>query len=226
MIAAFDIETIPNPAAAAFLPEPEAAKNLKDPAKIAADIAEKKQNQVSRMALDPLTGRICAYAMVSTGEAPGELSRFVEVLSGTPGDDDERAMVQAIMRALGSEDMRLATWNGANFDLPYVYKRALILGVDPAHFGAPPLSAWTKRYSTDRHFDLMQIWSNWGSHEYTKLDLVAGMVLGERKAEVDVTTFPEMLKTEAGCEAIASYCVKDTELTWRLFERMSGFLFV
>lgn len=226
MIAAFDIETIPNPAAAAFLPEPTAPRNIKDPAKIAAAIAEKKASQIADMALDPLTGRICAYALVGAGDAPGELSRFVEVLSGTPTDDDERTLVQSIMRVLGSEDMRLATWNGIGFDLPYVYKRAMILGVDPAHFGAPPLSAWTKRYSTDRHFDLMQIWGNWGSHDYTKLDLVASMVLGERKVEVDVTTFAELIKTQEGCDALAAYNLKDTELTWRLFERMSGFLFV
>jgi hypothetical protein len=71
----------------------------------------------------------------------------------------------------------------------------------------------------------MQVWSNWGSHEYTKLDLVAAMVLKERKVEVDVTTFAELIKTPEGGAAIAAYCVKDTELTWRLFERFSGFLF-
>lgn len=224
MIAAFDIETIPNPDAIPFLPEPTAPRNIKDPAKIAAAIAEKKASQVADMALDPLTGRVCCYALVGGGEPGGEQPRYSEVISAAT-DDDECVIVQSIMRVLGSAEMRLATWNGVGFDLPFTYKRAMILGVNPAHFGAPPLSAWTKRYSTDRHFDLMQVWSNWGSHEYTKLDLVAAMVLKERKVEVDVTTFAELIKTPEGGAAIAAYCVKDTELTWRLFERFSGFLF-
>jgi predicted PolB exonuclease-like 3'-5' exonuclease len=223
MIAALDIETIPNPDAIPFLSEVEAPKNLKDPAKIAAAIAERKVSQIAEMALDALTGRVCCYAMV--GQDGGEIMRYVEVLGGEVGDESERKMVQSIMRVLGGEECRLVTWNGIGFDLPFIYKRAMILGVDPAHFGAPPLSAWTKRYAAEKHYDLMQLWGGWKSNEYAKLDTVAAMVLHERKAEIDVTTFPELLKTEEGCEKLTAYCLKDTELTWRLFEKMNGFLF-
>jgi hypothetical protein len=66
MILTLDIETVPNPATFEFLPEPKAAGNIKDPAKIAANIAEKKAAQREAAALDPLTGRVCCYAMVGT----------------------------------------------------------------------------------------------------------------------------------------------------------------
>ena len=226
MIAALDIETIPNPDTIPFLPEPEVKLgNLKDPVKIAEKRREVKEAQIADMALDALTGRVCCYAMVGSGAAGEEPTRYVETLGGGVGDDTERALIQSIMRVLGAEDCRLVTWNGIGFDLPFIYKRAMILGVDPSHFGAPPLSAWTKKYSADRHYDLMQIWGNWGSHDYTKLDTVAAMVLHERKIEIDFATFPELLKTEEGCATLAGYCLKDTELTWRLFEKMNGFLF-
>ena len=226
MIAALDIETIPNPDAVPFLPEPEVKTgNIKDPAKIAEKVREVKEAQVASMALDALTGRACCYAMVGGSAAGEEPTRYVEVLGGVVNDDTERALIQSIMRVLGGEDCRLVTWNGIGFDLPFIYKRAMILGVDPANFGAPPLSAWTKKYSADRHFDLMQLWGGWKSGEYAKLDTVAAMVLRERKIAVDVTTFPELLKTEEGGAKLAEYCMKDTELTWRLFERFNGFLF-
>jgi len=220
MIIALDIETIGNPEAVPFLPEVKAHGRLKDPAKIAEDIAQKKADQVAELALDPLTGRVCAYATV--GKLGADVAEYAASIDDAD-DENERKLIQEIMAILGIKDVRIVTWNGAGFDLPYVYKRALVLGVDPGHFGAPPLSAWTKRYNTDRHYDLMQIWGGW--RDFVKLDTVAGLVLRERKTEIDVTTFAELIKTGEGREKIMGYCLQDTRLTWRLFERMNGFLF-
>jgi DNA polymerase elongation subunit (family B) len=121
--------------------------------------------------------------------------------------------------------MRLVTWNGNGFDLPFIYKRAMILGVNPANFNAPPLSAWTKRYNTDRHYDLMQVWGGWSAGSFEKLGTVAAMVLGEKKVDVDVSTFAELLKTEAGRKIISERCLGDARLTLSLFRRMDGCLF-
>lgn len=222
MIVALDIETIGNTEAVKLLPEPKPSKRLKDPAKIAADIAEKKAAQMEGLALDALTARVCCFAGVGTVD--GVEVEYNEVLPAV-NDDAERALLQTIMRILGVDQMRMVTWNGVGFDLPMIYKRAMILGVDPANFGAPPLSAWTKRYSVDRHYDLMQLWGGWNSQSFEKLDTVAAMVLGERKTEIDVATFPALLETEEGRKQIGGYCLQDTRLTWRLFNKFNGFLF-
>jgi DNA polymerase elongation subunit (family B) len=177
------------------------------------------------MALDALTGRVCCYAMVGSGAAGEEPTRYVETLGGGVGDDTERALVQSIMRVLGAEDCRLVTFNGVHFDLPFIYKRALILGVDPSHFGAPPLTAWTDKFK-DRHYDLGNLWYGWGQRKAGEnLNRLAALILHDHKTEIDFDTFPELLKTEEGCATLAGYCLKDTELTWRLFEKMNGFLF-
>jgi len=213
MIAAFDIETIPDMSKLHLLPPVEAAKNLKDPEKVAADIAEKRQKQIDKMGLDPLTARVFCYAFANDRYAHANiLSEF--------NDDTEREMVQGIMKVLGKEDMRLVTFNGIGFDLPFVYKRAIVLGVSPANFGAPPLTAWTKRYSADNHYDLMKIWCQWESGSYVGLDVLASAILGQGKAEMDFTDFPELIKTPEGREKIKMYCAKDVALTWALFERM------
>jgi len=223
MILALDIETTTNPEAVARLPEPTAKRNLKDPAKIAADIADKRAAQTENAALDALTGRICCVGMF--GDAGDGQETGTIVMPDALTDEAERGAICTIMQVLGGDNTRIVTWNGIGFDLPFIYKRAIILGVNPGEFGAPPLSAWTKRYNTDRHYDLMQVWGGWNSQGFEKLDLVASMVLGERKAEIDVTTFAALMETAEGRNNIAEYCLKDTQLTWNLYKRMDGCLF-
>ena len=217
MLFALDIETIPNPDKFDLLPEPEASKVLKDPAKIEADIEAKRIAQREKAALDPLFGRVAAVAFV------GEVD-YVSVIAEST-DDTERKIIAEIMHELGQESARIITFNGIGFDLPYIYKRALILGVHPATFGAPPLTHWTQRYRNDYHYDLMQIWSGWKSGEYAKLDTVAKLVLGRGKVECDVTKIAEMIQTDEGRADVAKYCEQDTRLTWDLFAAMEGCLF-
>ena len=57
-IIAIDIETYPNPEMISRLPEVEADSRLKDEAKIKADIEKKKEEQIKKMALNPLYGKI------------------------------------------------------------------------------------------------------------------------------------------------------------------------
>lgn len=226
MIIALDIETIGNPDAVKLIPEPEVKTgNIKDPAKIAEKIAEAKREQSEKAALDPLTARVACFAAVGLVNpmADGE-QEHVEVAEAAT-DEAEIVIVQSIMRMLGTEETRIVTWNGIGFDLPMIYKRAMVLGIDPGNFGAAPLSAWTKRYSTDRHYDLMQIWGGWASQGFAKLDSVAGMVLGQRKTEIDVATFAALLATEEGRKKIGDYCLQDTRLTWRLWKRFNGVMF-
>jgi len=98
-----------------------------------------------------------------------------------------------------------------------------MLGISPARFGAPPLSAWTRRYNTEKHYDLMAVCGNWS--EYIALDDYAKMILGESKIDIDYKTFPELVKTEDGRKKLEEYCLQDSRLTYRLFERMQGTLF-
>jgi len=223
MITALDVETIPNLDMKPFLPEPKISKKLKDPAKIEAARIEGIKDQVDKMALDALTARICTVAFV--GIKDGKPFSYVETIEEI-SDASETSLIQNIMRALGTDEMRLVTWNGIGFDLPMIYKRAMILGVDPANFGAPPLPTWTKKYSTDRHYDLMQIWGGWSSQGFAKLNTVSQMVLKETKEDIDVTDIINLIATPEGRDKVSKYCLQDTQLTWSLFEKFNGFLFV
>jgi predicted PolB exonuclease-like 3'-5' exonuclease len=226
MIIALDIETIPNAATLSKLPEPSIDSRLKDPAKIAEAKAKAKEDQVGKMALDALTARVCCFGTVGIiiGEAPTETTYGDIITADT--DDAERGIIQLIMQILGNKEVRIATWNGIGFDLPMIYKRAMILGVDPANFGAPPLTAWTKRYSADKHYDLMQIWGGWSSQGWAKLETVAALILGEHRADIPYEQVPELIKTAEGRKQVLDGCLNHTKLTWELWKKFNGTMFV
>jgi len=203
---AIDIETIPNPDMVDSLPEPTVAYgNAKDPEKRAAKLAEAKVAQVDKMALNPLYGKVCAAGICGDG--------FSDSFSTT----DEPGLIKWIFDHVGE---RICTWNGNGFDLPFLYKRALLLSV-PAPCS---LGKWTKRYSYDKHCDLMQIWAQWNYGSNESLDAVSAVVNGQHKAEYNYKDFPEMMKTEEGQAKIAAHALEHAELTLKLYNRMSGYL--
>lgn len=221
MVYAFDIETMPILSKIGELPEPEVKLgNLKDPVKIAEKQAEARAEQVSKMALNPLYGRIVCAVFIGAESAP---------LRFTAGDDDdeERELIRNCFRIMGGScdgPPHLTSWNGVAFDLPFLFKRALLLNVwIPKTVGS--LDRWCKRYATTPHADLMQIWSGWDSRSYAKLDDIAGAVFGEHKIGIGFEEFPELVKSAEGRNRIADYCEQDTHLTLKLYHRFHGILF-
>lgn len=218
MVYAFDIETMPISAKIGELPEPEVKLgNLKDPVKIAEKQAEARAEQVAKMALNPLYGRIVCAVFICAESAP---------LRFTAGDDDEeeRELIVECFKVLRQGTTRLTTWNGIGFDLPFLFKRALLLRIPiPKTVGS--LDRWCKRYATTPHADLMQIWSSWDSRSYAKLDDVTGAVFCEHKIGISFGEFPELVKSEGGRNRIADYCEQDTRLTLKLYHRFHGILF-
>ena len=224
-IISIDFETIPNPAALAMMPDPEVRLgNVKDPAKVAAKIEEAKAAQVEKAALDPLTARIASYAIV--GETGGKRSEYCEVIDAEADDEGEIKIVQSVMEVLGKPETRIITFNGVYFDMPMIYRRAMILGVDPRDFQAPPLTAWTSRYKTDRHYDIGNLWYGWGPRQKGEnLDRLAAMVLGARKVEFDVTTIKDLITTDEGRAALEEYNLQDARITYDLWLRGLGVLY-
>ena len=209
---AFDIETIPNTAMIPRLPEPEVkAGNLKDPAKIAEKIEEAKKAQIEKMALSPLYGRICCWCIHD-----GETSTGVCIKN----EAEETELIENAFQILSGQTV--ITYNGASFDLPFLYRRAVILGIDPREFNMPTLAEMLKRYDNDKHIDLMQVWCGFGQFE--KLDTLSALILDDHKVEIDFHDFPELIKTSEGRDRLIAYCEHDVELTYRLYTRIAGIL--
>lgn len=120
----FDIETAPLSDAANYIEAAEAPANYKDPAKIAAAIAEKNAENLSRCGLDVDLCRIVAIGVMSEHmEGPLVLM--------TP--DDEAGMLRVFWQNVG--DRHLVGFNCLGFDLPVLFRRSLYLGVPTPSIG-------------------------------------------------------------------------------------------
>jgi len=213
-----DIETYPNPNMIDRLPDPVVKYgNTKDIGKRAIKDLEAKEKQVDSMALSPLYGKIaCCGYYDSSSNGRGVIF----------GDIDEKVLIENIFEMFlipnnDNPSPKICTWNGANFDIPFIYKSAMMYDIKITY----PLSYWTKRYSTEIHADLMQIWSGWNSMQYAKLNDVASAILGDVKDDFDVTTIAEKMKTAEGRKEIENYCMQDVMLTKRLLDKFTGYLF-
>mgnify|MGYP000038257738 CR=1 FL=1 len=115
------------------------------------------------------------------------------------------------------DDVRILTYNGLNFDIDGLYKRAGMLGLMDS-------DRWEKhsnmmsRYHEDEHIDISN--KLWGYGKYVSLSHTAKMILGEDKIDFDVKTIPELIKTEEGRATLMEYNLRDAELTYKIANHM------
>ena len=170
-----DIETIPNTADKGYTAFKQASlvsKTLKDPEKIATA----KANIIKdKFAISPLTGKILCCGLMSTvslDEAPlgdslphpldaerENVPNPITLHYSIPYDDkDEKALLTTIlfyMQRYMDNGHRIITYNGNRFDILFIIKRAMLLGIpQPANF--PNLSSLISKYQPRHHLDLME----------------------------------------------------------------------
>jgi len=212
---ALDIETYPDVGMIGKLPEPEISKVLKDPAKIEAAKIEAKEKQLQDMALNPLYGKIAAYTFFSS-----DVEDVWTIYNGC--SDNEIQLLYEIRDILYDKETKttpfLITWNGTNFDLPFIYKRFILNDIQIKY----SLSYWTKKYN-ETHIDLMQVWAGYGKYE--KLDTVCKAIFGYGKKEFDFRKIPELITIEAGKDKILEYNTQDARLVFDLYNKFNGILF-
>lgn len=127
-----DLETASHPDAALYIVPPnldavEAAKNLVDPVKIAADIEKKKaamqadyEHSLDRCALDWNLSRIVALGLHNIGDAGPQVIVC-------KNEKDEKAALAAFW--LATRGRRLVGFCSRTFDLPTLIQRSRYLGV-------------------------------------------------------------------------------------------------
>lgn len=205
-----DIETMPNAEMISKLPPVEADSRLKDPDKIAADIAKKADEQVNKMALSPWYGMVASVSVYDGVDCQCRVFNW---------PCTEEHLISFVLDAINGH--QYTTWNGMGFDLPFLYTRAMVLGIN-AH---SPLSNHTKKYSRGPHIDLMQEFCGWGREKYMGLNDAARLLLGEEKNDFDVTKIREMVYSEVSPVELIMYNNQDAILTHRLYEKAKMYLF-
>lgn len=137
----FDIETAPLADAADYIEPAEAPANYKDPVKIAAAIAEKNAENLSRCGLDVDLCRIVALGWMREDEDVPHAALVTE-----PGA--EVTVLRDFWASVG--DRTLVGFNCLGFDLPVLLRRSLYLGV-------PVPSIQIDKFKHPQVLDLMRI---------------------------------------------------------------------
>lgn len=215
---AIDIETMPDPEAVARMPEPEVKLgNLKDPAKIAEKVAEAKAAAIEKAALDPHFARVLA---IGTAVRDGErINADVAVLDREfMLDQAERYLLARFWdRVRSHPDNRFATFYGSRFDIPFLYRRSLLLGVRPARIDCHP---YRVAEADAEHLDVREalIASECGECHPRTLQWYAAAVLGEVcPYNEDKTKLAEIWQA-GNDEQIKTLCGWDVATTLRLAE--------
>jgi DNA polymerase elongation subunit (family B) len=213
-VIALDLESIADPAMFKILPEVKPKGTLKDPVKIAADIAQKRAAQISGMGLSPMTNMICCAGWYDSDGESGA------VMLKEATDKAEKNLLIEFWDILGGYD-HFVTFNGRAFDI----RCMLLHGV--SHGIRPSVNIDHGRYNRagSNHTDLRPILAGDDKFAPGKLDFFCKKFIGEQPGEhkpedIDgalVQGYWDMgLKDE-----IKDYCVNyDCRLTYQLFEKV------
>ena len=202
----FDLETVSLQDVANYLDAPKPKGNLKDPVKIAADLEEKRIEQLETASLDPDLCRIVALGWVEEG-----FDEPVVCLARTA--EEEAGMLHAFWLSLDGRNT--VGYNSLGFDLPILMRRSLYLGVP-----CPMLNL--DKYRSP-HVDLQQHLSHRGLLKYRSLSWYCrrfGLDVPE-----DVTTGADIAALVAAgkWDAVKAHCQADVLKTRALAQRLGLF---
>lgn len=211
---AFDIETAVDPSRIAEIPEPEVALgNLVDPVKISAKREAAKAKVIEQAALDPFYSRVLCLC-TAWREKDGTIGY------GLNADDDEQRRLELFWNEVATEKS-LVTFNGSAFDLPFLYRRSLILGV-------PTRKIDMHQYRTaepgGQHLDVCRLLATTdvGNSHPGNQHFYAKSLLGRTSPhpDLDKSRLGEIWQTPNGRRQIIEECTWDAETTLLLAEKL------
>lgn len=201
-ILTIDIETIPAP----------------EPSGLAA-LSAKEQETFFKTALSGDFGRILCIGY-SNEDDSGNFARGVlgwDEMREEFGGDEASILAEfwRVLRAFSPRRDVLVGHNIFDFDLKFIYKRSVILGVRPS------VNLSFARYRNQPIFDTMHEWERWSYRGMVSLDKLAA-VLGlasSKEGGVDGSLVYTLFRAGEH-KTIRDYCLRDVELTRAIYRRM------
>lgn len=205
----WDLETegLPQDKILPLMPEFSAGGNVKDPAKIAAAIEEKKSEWLDKAALKAITGKIVAATFAGNSGEP-------EMHTGDEADII-LVMLGALMGSIGRNE-NCHAWNGHGFDLPFLCQRAAVHDIKA--FGQLTSKFRGRYYWNEYLIDPKLVWSNYSpDHTGTSLKSVS-FALGIGEKSGSGKDFAHLLKVYP--EKAKEYALQDVRLLRSVVQRM------
>jgi 3'-5' exonuclease len=131
---------------------------------------------------------------------------------------DERLILEGFWDVVRARrDWCFITYNGLAFDVPFLVRRSIYLGVAPTT-GLP-----MRPFALDSHFDVMRALANWERSDAVRLDVVAEL-LGLSKTPAGMEGSQVLGLWRAGrVEEIEAYCLGDVRLVYEIFLRIEPY---
>lgn len=167
------------------------------------------------MTLRPEFGHVVCIGMGHDARGRGDLETKALTARSVA---DERGILESFWDVVKARrDWCFITYNGLAFDLPFLLRRSIYLGLTPTT-GLP-----LRPFALDSHFDVMRVLSNWERGDAVRLDIVAEL-LGLSKSPPGMDGSQVLGLWRAGrVEEIEAYCLGDVRLVYEIFLRIEAF---
>jgi hypothetical protein len=175
-----------------------------------------RRERVERyMALRPEFGHVVCIGMGHDARGRGDLETKALTARAVA---DERLLLDGFWDvARMRRDWCFITYNGLAFDVPFLIRRSIYLGVAPTT-GLP-----LRPYALETHFDVMRALANWERSDAVRLEIVAEL-LGLAKTPAGMDGSQVLGLWRAGrVDEIEAYCLGDVRLVYDVFCRIEAY---
>ncbi len=138
------------------------------------------------------------------------------------GEDEKQLLMDfsaLLNRFCIGNDSNICGHNVKEFDIPYIARRILILGLPlPDILNVAGKKPWECRF-----LDTLEMWKFGDFKHYTSLKLLCAVFnIPTPKDDIDGSQIAEVFYKEKNLERISTYCEKDVIATMQVFMRLSG----
>jgi predicted PolB exonuclease-like 3'-5' exonuclease len=159
---------------------------------------------------------VCGMGYFHRGEK-GWTLRLTSIAS-----NDEKQLLEELCHVLSRFDqdmLQLCAHNGKQFDFPFLSRRMLIHGIPlPQALDLSGKKPWEVN-----HMDTMEMWRFGDFRHYVSLELLAALFnIESSKSAMDGSQVGDAFYHDNNLADIATYCIRDVEVTARVFLHLTG----
>lgn len=187
---------------------------------------QKREEAARYLSLYPLTAKVVAIGMLNT-----MTENSLVLFQGSGSEDwsvdekkisykavDEKEMLQLFWKYVKNAET-VVTFNGRNFDLPFMMIRSAMLGVKPS------VNLLKKRYGASDHVDLLEQFTFYGLTKKFNLDFYCQSFGIESPKSKGVSGIDVKELFNAGkIKDVAIYCGEDVKATYDLYKIWKEYL--